>query len=98
MVKLDLEELLSYCRENGGFMGNNELGYSIKQRYSHELLEIKNELDALRNNLIYELTNIPQDGSLATNVKKLEKMFADLLDKIQNDKDSDEEQFAKYIK
>lgn len=74
-------------------MDNNKLNYDISKRYSHELGDIENKLNQLENGRIYELSNATMDGYLATNIRQLRKMIAELLDKIQND----EEGFSERI-
>ncbi len=70
---------------------------NITDKYSHELLEIKNKLNQLENGRVYELSNAQMDGYLATNVKQLEKMIAKLLYKIEYGKDSVEDQFSEIF-
>lgn len=66
----------------------------VSGKYSHELLEIKNKLTQLENGRVYELSKAPMDGYLANNIKQLEKMIAQLLNKIEHGKDSVEDQFS----
>ena len=79
-------------------MGENKLNYEISKRYSHELSDIANKLTQLENGRIYELSSATMDGYLATNIGQLRKMFAELLDKIQNDEEGFSERIGKMIK
>ena len=79
-------------------MGDNKLSYKISKRYSHELADIENKLVQLENNRVYELNDAKMDGYLATNIAQLRKMFAELLDKIQNDEEGFSEYISKMIK
>lgn len=79
-------------------MSENKLNYEISERYRHELLDIENKFVQLENNRIYELSNATMDGYLATNIAQLRKMFAELLDKIQNDEEGFSERIGKMIK
>lgn len=79
-------------------MGDNKLNYEISKRYNHELSDIENKFVQLENKRIYELSNATMDGYLATNIAQLRKMFAELLDKIQNDEEGFSERISKMIK
>lgn len=79
-------------------MAENKLNYEISKRYSHELLELENKLVQLENNRVYELSDAKMDGYLATNVSQLRKMFAELLEKIQNDEEGFSERIGKIVK
>ncbi|WP_350303545.1 hypothetical protein [Bacillus pumilus] len=57
---------------------------TISKRYSRELSEIKNKLDDLKNERIYELTKTRNDGYLRTNIEQLEKLLEKLFFKIDN--------------
>lgn len=63
----------------------SKLDYKISERYDCELLEINYTLDKMERGKIYDLTHVPMDGYLETNIKQLRSMINDLLDKIQND-------------
>ena len=67
----------------------SKLDYKISERYDCELLEINYTLDKMERGKIYgkiyDLTHVPMDGYLKTNIKQLRSMINDLLDKIQND-------------
>lgn len=58
---------------------------SVSKRYSRELSEIKNKLNDLKNERIYELTKNRNDGYLRTNIEQLEKLLEKLFLKIDND-------------
>lgn len=76
---------------------SNKLDYEIPKRYSHELGEIANKLDQLENGRVYELSRATMDGYLATNIKQLRRMIAELLDKIQNDEHGTSERISEMI-
>lgn len=76
---------------------SNKLDYEIPKRYSHELGEIANKLDQLENGRVYELSRATMDGYLATNIKQLRRMIAELLDKIQNDEQGDMERMREMM-
>lgn len=60
-----------------------KLSYNIKEEYSVELNKIDNRLTQLKKGRVYELSNAQMDGSLYTNIEKLEKDIYGLLYKIQ---------------
>lgn len=60
-----------------------KLSYSIKEEYSVELNKINNRLSQLKSGRVYELSNARMDGSLFTNIEKLENEIDELLCKIQ---------------
>ncbi|UMZ73030.1 hypothetical protein [Natranaerofaba carboxydovora] len=70
---------------------------SIKERYSNEITKIENKLNELINGRIYELTKAQMDGYLSTNVSDLRENIYDLLDKIENNKKSINEQIGEAI-
>ena len=76
---------------------SNKLDYEIPKRYSHELGEIANKLDQLENGRVYELSRTTMDEYLATNIKQLRRMIAELLDKIQNDEQGTSERISEMI-
>ena len=69
----------------------------IRKKYSHELHDIKNKLDQLRNGRVYEISNVKSDGYISTNIDQLEKSIANLLSKVENGEDSFLEFFSKQI-
>ena len=60
-----------------------KLSYSIKEEYSVELNKINNRLSQLKSGRVYELSNARMDGSLFTNIEKIENEIYELLYKIQ---------------
>jgi len=56
----------------------------IADKYGREIEDIANKLRDLENNRIIELTQANMDGSLATNVQQLRKMLNELINKIDN--------------
>ena len=75
----------------------SKLGYKISERYSTELLEIENKLNQLERGRIYELSRAQMDGYLSTNINQLKDMLNDLLGKIQNDKQGQEEKMLEEL-
>lgn len=58
---------------------------SVFDRYSHEILDIENKLNDLKNNRIYEITGAKMDGYLATNAEQLREKIHKLLLQIDRD-------------
>ena len=75
----------------------SKLSYKISERYSAELLEIENKLNQLERGRIYELSRAQMDGYLSTNINQLKDMLNDLLGKIQNDKQGQEEKMFEEL-
>lgn len=69
----------------------------IKKKYSRELEDIDYILRNLENDRYYEKSGAKMDGYLATNIQNLRKNIATLLDKIEYDKDSVDEEIFKAI-
>ncbi|SDM60946.1 hypothetical protein SAMN04488137_1008 [Fictibacillus solisalsi] len=69
----------------------------ITERYSREILDIKNKLHDLESGRIYELTSSRMDGYLATNIIELKKMIADLIFKIDTDSPSENEKLVEAL-
>lgn len=69
----------------------SKLDYEIAERYDCELSYINDKLNQLERGRIYELSRAQMDGYLATNIKQLKDMLNDLLNKIQNDEQSQNE-------
>lgn len=69
----------------------------ITGKYSREIQNIKNKLQQLEDGRIYEKTGAQMDGYLATNIGQLRKMIAELLYKIEYDKDSLNDQLSEAI-
>ena len=64
------------------------LPYEITEKYSCEWNRISEKIRQLEEGRIKELSGLDYDGFLSTNIQQLKNMLADLLDKIQNGKDS----------
>lgn len=77
---------------------SRKLEYSICDVYCQELNDITNKLNDLEHGRIYEVSQAKMDGYLQTNILQLKTMFNELLDKIQNGKESTSEEIAKYMK
>lgn len=60
----------------------------ITRQYSHEIQEISNKLRDLENGRIYELSGAQMDGYLATNAQSLRKMLNELINKIDKQEPS----------
>lgn len=67
----------------------------VRNKYSRELMEIKNKLNQLEKGRIYDLTNSQMDGYLSTNVEQLREMIEDLIYKIEHDEESLDERLKK---
>lgn len=78
-------------------MSHIKLEYSIKDEYSHELLDIQNKLSQIEKGRVLELSRANMDGSLSHNIQQLREMIADLLGKIQNGKDGTNTELAKIL-
>lgn len=77
----------------------DELGYDILERYNSEISEIKRRLNSIKEGNIYGIGfhGSKSDGSLSTNITKVEKLMADLLNKIQYGLDSDMEKMREAV-
>jgi hypothetical protein len=73
-------------------MSKQKLG--IIEQYSMEILEIRNKLNDLENNRVYEMSGAKMDGYLSTNVRELKKMISNLLHKIDTNGTSLAEELA----
>ncbi|ACA55189.1 hypothetical protein FDC45_15040 [Clostridium botulinum] len=69
----------------------------VKKRYSRELEDIDYILRNLENGRYYENTKAKMDGYLATNVADIRKKVDDLINKIEYNKDSIDEQLIKEL-
>lgn len=69
----------------------------VTNKYSHEIIDIKNKLQQLENGRIYEMTGAQMDGYLATNIDQLKKMIAELIEKIEYDEDSISDQLSEAV-
>lgn len=79
-------------------MSERKLNYKISEEYRHEVNDIKNKLNQLERGRIYELSRVPMDGYLATNIEQLRNMLNDLLNKIQNGSDGTDAELADIMK
>lgn len=79
-------------------MSERKLNYKISEEYRHEINDIKNKLNQLERGRIYELSRVPMDGYLATNIEQLRNMLNDLLNKIQNGSDGTDAELADIMK
>lgn len=69
----------------------------IKKVFSNELGNINNKLNQLENGRVYEMSQVPSDGNLRTNVCQLREMIVDLLMKLEGKKPTLEEELRKYF-
>ncbi|GEP65205.1 hypothetical protein CBE01nite_29730 [Clostridium beijerinckii] len=69
----------------------------VRKKYSHELNEMYYILKNLENDRYYEKSGAMSDGFLATNIQKFRKQFDELINKIEYDKDSVDEEIFKAI-
>ncbi|NFA60837.1 hypothetical protein K8O96_03130 [Clostridium sporogenes] len=69
----------------------------VKKRYSRELEDIDYILRNLENGRYYKNTKAKMDGYLATNVSDIRKKVDDLINKIEYNKDSIDEQLMKEL-
>ena len=77
----------------------DQLGYDILEKYNFEISEIKRRLNSIKEGNIFGVgfQGSKSDGSLPTNIMKVEKLIADLLNKIQYGLDSDMEKMAEAV-
>lgn len=68
---------------------------SIYQKYKNEIEKINYKLDELEKERVYEKTKAKVDGSLVTNIVQLRKMIEDLLEKIENEDEGENELLAR---
>lgn len=66
---------------------SNEMNL-LKERYSHEILDIQNRLNYLEQGLIAELRGAGPYGSLSNNIQKLRKELNELFSKVVNGTES----------
>ena len=67
----------------------------VKDRYSREIEEIRYILQNLENGRYYENSGAKMDGYLSTNIIKLKKYLNDLINKVEYNLDSDEDEIVK---
>ena len=58
---------------------------SIKQRYSREISDVRNQINLVRNGHIYDISKVPSDGYASTRADRIEEAFDILLNRIEND-------------
>lgn len=75
----------------------SKLDYEISERYKAELLDIRNKLNQMERGRVYELSRAQMDGRLDTNINQLRDMLNDLLWKIQNDGQSQDEKIRESL-
>lgn len=67
----------------------------VKDRYSREIEEIRYILQNLENGRYYENSGAKMDGYLSTNIIKLKKYLNNLINKVEYNLDSDEDEIVK---
>lgn len=70
----------------------------VSDRYSAEILNIKNKLNQLEKARVYELTGAKMDGYLSTNIEQLRESINDLLYKIEFNKESINERVSREFR
>ena len=70
----------------------------VSDRYSAEILNIKNKLNQLEKGRIYELTGAKMDGYLSINIEQLRESINDLLYKIEFNKESINERVSREFR
>ncbi len=73
----------------------------VSDRYSAEILNIKNKLNQIEKGRIYELyelTGDKMDGYLSTNIEQLRESINDLLYKIEFNKESINERVSREFR
>ena len=70
----------------------------VSDRYSDEILNIKNKLNQLEKGRVYELTGAKMDGYLSTNIEQLRESISDLLYKIEFNKESINERVSREFR
>ena len=70
----------------------------VSDRYSAEILNIKNKLNQLEKGRIYEITGAKMDGYLSTNIEQLRESINDLLYKIEFNKESINERVSREFR
>lgn len=70
----------------------------VSDRYSAEILNIKNKLNQLEKGRVYELTGAKMDGYLSTNIEQLRESINDLLYKIEFNKESINERVSREFR
>lgn len=70
----------------------------VSDRYSAEILNIKNKLNQLEKGRVYEITGVKMDGYLFTNIEQLRESINDLLYKIEFNKESINERVSREFR
>lgn len=70
----------------------------VSDRYSAEILNIKNKLNQLEKGRVYELTGAKMDGYLSTNIEQLRESINDLFYKIEFNKESINERVSREFR
>lgn len=58
----------------------------VSEKYSVEIQEIYDQINKLKTNCVYELSNVRSDGKVSTIGYDLEERVNDLINKIDNQK------------
>ena len=58
----------------------------VSEKYSVEIQGIYDQINKLKTNCVYELSNVRLDGKVSTIVYDLEERVKDLINKIDNQK------------
>lgn len=58
----------------------------VSEKYSVEIQEIYDQINKLKTNCVYELSNVCSDGKVSTIGYDLEERVKDLINKIDNQK------------
>lgn len=58
----------------------------VSEKYSIEIQEIYEQINKLKTNRVYELSNVRSDGKVSTIGYDLEERVKDLINKIDNQK------------
>ena len=58
----------------------------VSEKYSVEIQEIYDQINKLKTNSVYELSNVRSDGKVSTIGYDLEERVKDLINKIDNQK------------
>lgn len=58
----------------------------VSEKYSVEIQEIYDQINKLKTNCVYELSNVSSDGKVSTIGYDLEERVKDLINKIDNQK------------
>lgn len=77
-----------------------KIHYNLREKYNSEISRIKEIINLMKTGRLYGegFTGSNSDGSLSENALKIERLMDDLLNKIQNGLDSDEEKMGEEVK